>query len=153
MTNILTWVAYWLYITTAQQDACIYHSCHCTSRPMTTCMCINRSCDTEFLSPVEKHNKLHDMSDSNGHFQKIMSISINSHLKRQQICSIYHINNDICLGFNRFQFIRFALYIFLEKFLLPATTLWLVERSIDSQSITVSVGILVVCLSCDFISS
>ena len=40
------------------------------------------------LSHVEKHNKLHDMSDSSGHFQKIMSIYFNSHLKRQQIRSI-----------------------------------------------------------------
>ena len=66
---------------------------HFTSRPM----CINKEklCHG-ILSHVEKHNKLHnlsDMSDSNRHFQKIlvmtlMSISFNSHLKRHQICSI-----------------------------------------------------------------
>ena len=43
------------------------------------------------LSHAEKHNKLYDLSDSNGHFKKIMSISFNYHLKRQQIRSIYHI--------------------------------------------------------------
>ena len=45
------------------------------------------------LSHIEKHNKLHDLSDSNGHFQKIMSISFNSHIKGQQIRSIYHITD------------------------------------------------------------
>ena len=46
---------------------------------------------------VEKHNKLHDLSDSNGHFQKMMSISINSHIKRQQIHSIYHMKTIFVL--------------------------------------------------------
>ena len=70
---------------------------HCTSRPMTS-MYIKRSCDTEFCHlAVEKHNKLHDLSDSNGHFQKIMSIFVNSHLKRQQIRSIYHIKTIFVL--------------------------------------------------------
>ena len=55
-------------------------------------MCINKEklCHG-ILSHVEKHNKLHDLSGSNGHFQKIMSMSFNSHLKRQEILSIYHI--------------------------------------------------------------
>ena len=71
----------------------LIHSCHCTSRPMTS-MCINKEklCHG-ILSHVEKHNKLHDLSDSNGHLRKIMSICFNSHLKRvkrQQIRSIYH---------------------------------------------------------------
>ena len=52
---------------------------------------------TRNLSPVEKHNKLHDLSDSNGHFQKIMSIFVNSHLKRQQIRSINHIKTIFVL--------------------------------------------------------
>ena len=40
-------------------------------------MCINKEklCHG-ILSHVEKRNKLHDLSDSNGHFQKIMSISL-----------------------------------------------------------------------------
>ena len=50
----------------------------------------NKLHDMSDVSHVEKHNKLHDLSDSNGHFQK-MSISFNSHHKRQQIRSIYHI--------------------------------------------------------------
>ena len=65
---------------------------------MTTYMCINKEklC-YGILSHVEKHNKLHDLSDSNGHFQKIMSISINSHIKRQQIRSIYHMKTIFVL--------------------------------------------------------
>ena len=47
---------------------------------------------------VEKHNKLHDLSDSNGHFQKLMLISFNSHLNRQQIRSIYHIKTIVVLN-------------------------------------------------------
>ena len=35
--------------------------------------------------------------DSNGHFQKIMSIFFNSHLKRQQIRSTYHIKTIFVL--------------------------------------------------------
>ena len=65
---------------------------------MTTYMCINKEklCHG-ILSHVEKHNKLHDLSDSNGHFQKIMSISINSHIKRQQIRCIYHMKTIFVL--------------------------------------------------------
>ena len=94
------------------------------------------------LSHVEKHNKLHDLSDSNGHFQKIMSISFNSHLKRQQIRSIYHIKtifvrDSIVHLFRKFLVASYHTVIGWEKYLQP---------------ITLSVGILVVCLSCDFIN-
>ena len=76
------------------------HSCHCTSRPM-LCMCINKvKLCHGILSHVEKHNKLHDLSDSNCHFQKIMSISFNSRLKTKDnkfIRSIYHIKTILVL--------------------------------------------------------
>ena len=70
------------------------HRWHGTSRPM----CINKEklCHG-ILSHVAKHNKLHDLSDSNGHFQNILSIYFNSHLKRQQLRSIYHIKTIVVL--------------------------------------------------------
>ena len=73
----------------------ILHSCHCTSMPMTSMY--KEKLWHGILSPVEKNNKLHDMSDLNGNFQKIMSIFVNSHLKRQQIRSIYHIKTIFVL--------------------------------------------------------
>ena len=93
---------------------------------------------------VEKHNKLHDRltSDSNdSHFQKIMSIFVNSHLKRQQIRSIYHIKMIFVLDSIDF-----------KSYVSPCTSFqkisccqlphcdWLREV----LTITVSVGILVI---------
>ena len=79
------------------------HSCHCTSRPAMTSM-YKEKLWYGILSHVEKHNKLHDLSDSNGHFQKIMSIFLNSHLKRQQIRSIYHIKTIYKFVFDSIDF-------------------------------------------------
>ena len=74
-------------------------------------MCINKEklCHG-ILSHVEKHNKLHDLSDSNGHSQRIMSISFNCHIKRQKIRSIYHIKTIFVLDSIDFKIIRFDLY-------------------------------------------
>ena len=65
--------------------------------PVGLCIINKEKLCHEILSHVEKHNKWHDLSDSNGHFQKIMSISFNSRLKRQQIRSIYHIKTIFIL--------------------------------------------------------
>ena len=91
-----------------------------------------------------------NLCDSNGHFQKIMSISFNSHLKRQQIRSIYYIKTIFVLDSIDFNsYVLTCRYIFLEDFLLPVTTVIGWEKY--WQPNTVSVGILVV-LSCDFIN-
>ena len=132
-----------------------------------------------------KHYKLHDMSDSNGHFQKIMPISFNSHLNRQQIRSIYHIKTifvwdsidfksyvstctsfqkisccqlpshgtcSTCAHHRRYQNFQSWTRARYSGYQLPHCD-WLREvLSHYWQPITVSVGILVVCLSCNFIN-
>ena len=76
----------------------ISHSATAVIVPVGLHLCINKEklCHG-ILSHLEKHNKLHDLSDSNDHFQNTMSISFNSHLKRQQICSICHIKTIFVL--------------------------------------------------------